>query len=341
MACVDSCLTDYIGILGCGRATPNSCLYINSLPGMSVINFDRLTTEEKPTYLQIWDDIQLRAIKRFQIDLYGILNKRWKIDTISNSINLGRKYDTTNITAAAADYRGFVKDLDYGMDNELVKTSTLQTHYIQTLSFYSPIVQANTSIKIFDVDLGTVIDSFTFDAVIGWNVVQVNKNYTERRIFVGVDSTNINSVELIIPTTTMWKWYDVVRGASMTIAGGVSTLVYNNNTFGLSATFGTRCKWDSLVCANLDVFAESLWYCLGSETMVEALVSGRTNIVTTDRKRNEYLKTEVYDVRYQQSLEQAALNIEMDQSDICIECNEPITIRESNSFFPDDRIYFI
>jgi hypothetical protein len=341
MACIDNCLTDYIGILGCGRSTPNSCLYINSLPGMSVINFDRLATEEKPTYLQIWDDIQLRAIKRFQIDLYGILNKRWKIDTITNSVNLGREYNATNTTANAAEYRGFVKDFDYGLNNDLVKRSALQTHYIQTLSFYSPIVQDGTTIKIFDVDLGTAIDTFTFDAVIGWNVIQVNKNYTERRIFVGVDSTNITSVETTIPTTTMWKQNEVIRGAYMTIAGGVSTLTYGTNTFGLSAIYGSRCKWDNLICNNMDVFAESLWYCLGSETMVEALFSGRVNIVTTDRKRNEYLKTEVYDVRYQQSLEQAAMNIEMDQADICIECNEPITIRESNSFYPDDRIYFI
>lgn len=300
---------------------------------MAVKNFDKLTTEEKPTYIQVWDDIQLRAIAKFKIDVYGELNKRWKIANISNSLDLGRKILSTT-TAAAAEYRGFVKDLDYGFSNDEVKTSALQTHYIQTLSYYSSVVQADSEIKIFDKDLEVEIDSFTFDAEIGWNVIQVNKNYSERRIFVGVDSTNFISRTLNIPSTAQYKC-DVVKGMKVTITGGVpdfTTTWTGDNTYGLSGVIGTRCKWDGLVCNNLDVFQESFWYLLGSETMVEALTSSRVNLVTTDRKRNEYLKTEVYDARYSESLSQAALNIDLDQSDFCLECNETLMVKESDAF---------
>lgn len=303
---------------------------------MSVKNFDKLTTEEKPTYLNIWADIQVRAISRFQSDVYAELNKRWKINNITNSLDLGRKY-TATATAASAQYRGFIKDLDFGYDNEIVKKSALQVHYIQTLSFYSPIVQASTIIKVYDFDLQTVLDTFTFDAVIGWNVIQVNKTYTERRIFIGVDSTNINSVTLNIPSTAQWKC-DVSRGTIVDIVAGqadFSTVQYGDNTFGLSSVMGTRCKWDALICGNLDVFQESFWYCLGSETMVEALTSNRVNFVTTDRKRSEYLKTEVYDVRYLESLSQACLNIELSQGDACIECNEQLMVKENSSFYEE------
>lgn len=326
------CLLNRIGILGCNRPAPASSLYINSLAGMSVKNFDRLTTEEKPTYLNIWDDIQLRAIKRFQIDIYAELNKRWKIQNITNSLDLGRKINST-VTPMAPEYRGFTKDLDFGFDNEQIKRSALQTQYIQTLSYYSPIAQAATVIKIFDKDISTVLDIFVFDAVIGWNVIQVNKNYSARRLFIGVDSTNINSLTLTIPSNTEYKDYDVIKGAKISTTGDFSTLVDGNNTFGLSAVTGARCKWDNIICNNLDVFDESQWYCLGSEVMVEALTSNRVNFVTSDQKRNTFLKTEVYDVRYNESLSQAALNIELDQSDECIECNEQITIRESDSFY--------
>lgn len=326
-----NCLNNYISILGCSRPDPISGLNINSLAGMTVKNFDKLTTEEKPTYIQVWDDIQLRAIKKFQIDVYAELNKRWKISSPTNSLDLGRKVDVNTITAAASEYRGFTKDLDYGYNNEIIKKSALQIHYIQTLSFYSSIVQAASVIKVFDIDLQTEIDSFSFDAVIGWNTVQVNKNYSERRIFVGIDSTNFNSVSLTIPSTAEWKCDDVSRGAKMTI-GNFTTLAYSNNTFGLTGVIGTRCKWDALVCNNLDVFQEAFWYLLGSETMVEALTSSRVNLVTTDRKRNEYLKTEVYDARYLESLSQAALNIELDLCDECLECNEILTVKESHAF---------
>lgn len=298
---------------------------------MSVKNFDRLTTEEKPTYIQIWDDIQLRAIKKFQIDVYAELNKRWQIANISNSLNLGRKVDVNTTTPAAAEYRGFTKDLDYGFNNELVKRSALQVHYIQSLSFFSPIVQADSTISIFDLDLQSEIDSFVFNADIGWNIIQVNKNYTARRLFIGIDSTNFNSVSLTIPPTAQWKCDEVSRGTKMTV-GNWASIEFGNNSFGLSGIIGTRCKWDALVCNNLDVFAESFWYLLGSETMVEALTSSRVNLVTTDRKRNEYLKTQVYDARYEQSLSQAALNIELDQNDECLECNETLKVVESHAF---------
>lgn len=322
-----NCLNDYIGILGCNSSTPASGLFINSLPGMTVKAFDRLTTEEKPTYINIWDDIQLRAQKKFKQDVYSELNKRWKISNITNSLDLGRKVDTPTTTAALAEYRGFTKDLDYGFNNEEVKRSALQAHYIQTLSFYSPIVQSASVIKIFDVDLQTEIDSFTFDAVVGWNTIQVNTSYSERRIFIGVNSTNFNSVKLEIPSTAQWKC-DVTRGTKVAIPPDFTTATYGNNSYGLSGVFGTRCKWDALVCGNLDVFAEAFWYLLGSETMVEALASNRVNFVTTDRKRNEYLK-EVYDERYNVSLSQAALNIDLDLSDECLECNETLTVKES------------
>ena len=303
---------------------------------MSVKNFDALTTTEKPTYIQIWDDIQLRAQKKFKIDVYSELNKRWKISNITNSLDLGKKI-TATVTAAASEYRGFTKDLDYGFDNEEVKKSALQMHYIQVLYFYSPIVQANSIIKIFDVDLETEIDSFTFNAVIGWNTIQVNSSYSQRRIFVGVNSTNFNSRSLLIPSTAQWKC-DVTRGTSVTISAGspdFTTIAYNNDTFGLSGIIGTRCKWDALVCGNLDVFADAYWYLLGSEMMVEALTTNRVNLVTTDRKKNEYLKTEVYDVRYTESLSQAVQNIDLDLSDACIECNEMFMVKETNSFYAE------
>lgn len=324
-------ISNFIGILGCNRPSPASGLYINSLPGMSVKSFSMLTTEEKPTYLNVWDDIQLRAVKKFQTDVYGELNKRWKIQNILDSIDLGRKIDTTSVTAASAEYRGFEKDLDYGYDNEEIKKSALQTHYIQTLSYYSPIVQVGTIIKIFDKDLQIEIDSFTFAAAIGWNVIQVNKNYTPRRISVLVNSTNLNSVSLTIPSSAQWNSCDTIQGAKMTI-GDFTSYVTGENTFGLSGVIGTRCKWDSLVCNNLDVFTESFWYLLGSETMVEAITTNRVNFVTTDKKRSAYLKNEVYDVRYEQALSQAVANIELSQSDLCIECNEMITIKEADAF---------
>jgi len=320
-----NCLIDYVGISGCNRPAPDSGLYINSLPGMSVKNFSMLTDEESPTFLNVWDDIQLRASKRFLLDVYSDMSKRYKIMNIPSSVDLGRQI--SSLTGMAAEYRGFIKDLDYGYDDNW-KKSALNVHYIQTLSFYSPIVSAGFEIKIFDFDLLIEIDSFTFDAVIGWNVIQVNNTYSQRRIFVCYDATTIDSKNLIIPNNT-WDYCDTVQGMSSSF--DLLTFEKGNNSFGLSAVMGSRCKWDALVCNNLDHFAVPFWYLLGVETMVERIASNRLNFVTVDRKQSDELKL-MYEDAYFKSLSQAC-QLELDESDLCLDCNQQITVRETNSFF--------
>lgn len=70
------CLTGYIGLRLCATdEVPESGLFINSLPGISVEAMDNIADSEQITYIGLWADAQTEAYSRFQIDFYNELLK--------------------------------------------------------------------------------------------------------------------------------------------------------------------------------------------------------------------------------------------------------------------------
>lgn len=79
------CLIDYIGFINCGdEAEPDSGMYINTLPGISLESVDKVANSEQVTYLKVWADAQAEAAIRFFSD--------FKI-AISNCYTLSNKCD--------------------------------------------------------------------------------------------------------------------------------------------------------------------------------------------------------------------------------------------------------
>jgi len=325
------CLIDYIGILGCGAVTPPSSFYLNSLPGISIKSIEALADGEKKTYLGVWDNIQTRAEKRFFSEVAKELSKRYKIKTITQNLNLGRLVDTATVTAQAAEYRGVMLNLDAWYDNSQYKASSLQSHYLQAAYFYSTAVQNDSVIKVFDYDLNTEIDSVTFDAVIGWNTVPINASYENRRIVIGVDATTLDTVSLTIPASAK-VCYDCgsyIQGAKFAVGADPDTVTLGDNSYGLSVIYGVRCKYDSFVCNNLELFTMAWAYLLGSELMMERLASDTINKWTVDRKQAEELKA-YYDQKFEEELMAAVSGVNLDEKDCCIECDPILAVRESN-----------
>lgn len=75
-----NCLTDYIGIKGCNNDTPpESALFINSLPGISLESMDRIATADQITYMGVWSDVQDEAYAVFEIDFFESMMKCYKV----------------------------------------------------------------------------------------------------------------------------------------------------------------------------------------------------------------------------------------------------------------------
>ena len=74
------CLKDYIGILVCADQTaPESGVYINSLPGVSLESIDKIANGDQVTYAGVWADVQAQAFVRFKNDFINALNECYTI----------------------------------------------------------------------------------------------------------------------------------------------------------------------------------------------------------------------------------------------------------------------
>ena len=167
-----TCLEDWIGVTGCSGATSDSGVYINDLPGVELRNIDEIANEEQVNFSGVWSEVQTRALNRFQTDVIAGLSKKYRLRMVTNSVEIGKKIDTTSTTALATQMRGFTLELSYPDDNWYVP-SNMQSVYVQRLMLYLPAI-TTLNIKIYDLDLGTTLYTKALTGVAGWNEWNVN-----------------------------------------------------------------------------------------------------------------------------------------------------------------------
>lgn len=324
------CLTDYIGILGCGSTTPESGLYINTLPGVSLRQIDQIADEDQITYQGVWDDVQERAVRRFETKVKAELSKRFKITTIQDVVDITKNLETTT-TANAAKLRGFIIDLDNFVSENHFVVSNFQRIYIQQLFLYLT-GAVNTTVYLFDAVKGTQLDSYSVTGAAGWNTINVNEAYTARKIFACYDATNVTGTDNLIEKGFSCCECEInIEGAESNIAATVkeSDLTKGENGYGLSGIFSSQCTYDSLVCNNKNIFSTAFWYLLGAELMSEVIYTSRLNQYTTiGAQKAKELRLE-FEERFKEELTSAVEGVNVNTYDCCLECNEQILIKSS------------
>jgi hypothetical protein len=325
-----NCLKDHIGIQGCAGSTPPSGIYINQLPGVDLKGIDKLADDQQVNFQGVWDDVQERAVRKFRNDVVAEFNKRFKLKTVMQSVDIQRKIDTSSTTSAATEYRGFVLELN--REDENYVASNLQNIYLQTLYLYLPDA-VNSTIKVYDLDTETELKTSALTGTFGWNTISVLVNYDYRRLYVCYDSTSVNSIEqditLLKDAVLFNGSYKTdfgnieIRGASSTIADKFN-ITYGNDTFGLTGIFSVVCTFDNLICNNISTFETALLYCLGTELMFEKMYSNRLNEYTLlNKEKAKEMMQHFYD-EYKAELQTAINGINLNLNDFCLECNAPI-----------------
>lgn len=74
------CLIDYIGLRVCGNESPESGVFINTLPGVSIEIMDKIAEQEQITFKGVWADVQAEAWVRFKIDFIAEVSKCYKLN---------------------------------------------------------------------------------------------------------------------------------------------------------------------------------------------------------------------------------------------------------------------
>jgi hypothetical protein len=298
---------------------------------------DAAADDQQVNFDGVWDDVQARAERRFRTDVIAALGDRYRIKRLMRSVNIQRIVDTATTRTAAAEYRGLTIELNEANDDFV--TSNLQVLKVQSLNIYLSSGVASLDLVIYDLDTDELLYSATTGALVaGWNTININQRFWDsRRIFIAYDATAINSVNLELGNidnfyTWNWEWCrGRVRGA-YAATGTPTTVTQGSDAYAMSAIVSIGCDYDAFVCQNTELFAYSWAHCLASELMSELMFTDRLNRWTTvNRKEIDRMKAyfEVQyrggtfeEIEYDGYLPTAIFGVNMDQDDICLECND-------------------
>jgi hypothetical protein len=328
-----SCLTGYIGLKYCGEAnSPQSSLYINTLEGINLDLLAKLSEGEQKGFIDVWNDIQERAIMRISDDITGYLNTKYSISTIQKSINLLRNLNSDTSVVTGKKWQGITIDIRTGTGDYV--NSALNYITIQTVSV--KVVAADTgsvtNLKVFDLLTGEVLFTKSVTLTTGWNTIQVNQKFTNdytdrgKYVFCALDFTGIES----FTKTVNEELYDLtVRGAYSDVVTGllIDDVTTGNDTFGMSAVITQGCSYDAVICNNKEVFKRAFFYCLGVETMLECLASNRMSKYTTTGRDRAEKNIENYKLEYQNALSRTLDGLTLSLNDTCLECHSTYTVK--------------
>lgn len=329
---ITECLRDYIGLRGCSTSVPESGLYLTDQPGISLVSLDKVADSEKQTYKAVWEAIQTRAINRLQSDVISEFAKKYHLRRLTESVKIRETIDAANDTAAANEYRGINIELAIHGDVNYGR-SGLQVVHVQQIRFYSQANINNVSFIVFDTDTFRTLENFTVDLVAGWNTIAQNKYYFTYNVFIGYDSSLIDSVELLIPEDSCCSCEEYGCGASIqgaTYDSVSQTLTTGTNTFGLAGTYSVQCSFETIVCNNKNLFKNALFNVLAYELMRERIYTERINKWTTvdrDIAKNEMMP-DFYE-QYLKELSQVIGGIDLNSGDCCLECDAPVHYQET------------
>lgn len=312
---------------------PLSGRYVNGLPGISLKAVDNMANSEQVTYAKVWENVQERAIADFGNKVTAKFAERFRLKQVLQNIDLGEEVDSTNMLPSALEYRGFTYQVKCETD-QYFKPSALQHVYVQQVKVYA-INAGNITVKIFDLEKKKQLYTKSITAVQGWNTIVVHESFKAFRMFFAIDASatdtayqELNEYALGCCAACTYSLYGDsghgwLQGAKASTADPY-TLSEGSNIFGVSADISLHCSFDNVVCKNLPVFENALWYKHGEELMIERLASPRFNLTTIDTKEAQELQKYFMD-KADDYLNIAVAGIDLDLNDSCIDCNAMIT----------------
>lgn len=338
-----SCLRNWIGIKGCTVPEDFSGVYVNQLPGSPLSSIQAIANEDQVTYLEVWNDIQERAQRKFYNRVTTWLKRQYTLKNIRSTIDIGRFIDTSEVTAATGKYRGLSYELKF-------KTSFQRSDYqsigVSTVSIYLTNARAGLVMRIVDLDTGDILYTKTFNAAAGWNLIKIEQVFKADRIFIGYDDASVINAPSLPLNSSQSKYaasmfYGVYRGSCEVLLRGAYAsdasqmgnhqsvdVVNGDNTFGVSAVIQAVCSFDHFVCANKVLFTTALWYLHGAELMIERQFSGRFNRWTTvDADKASELE-DYFMSEFNKEIDIALDGVKINTGDGCVVCNAQVTQEE-------------
>lgn len=328
-----NCLLDYIGISGC--EVSGSELLINSLPAISLASINGLTSIEQSTYIDIWNNVQQRALKRYTNDITRLLSKRYRLKQVKKQIDFGSLTETGINTEV--EYQGLY--FDFRTYNDYLTVSNLAKLYVQNIRYYGTAGSVGdvATIEIIQVHNESnlaqeVVYSTTHTTTAGWNTVTVEQGFDINNYIISVRGLTEtakmpvqNSWSTLLYSCFNGRCFDVcpplVKAAIATTSGNNIVITTGQDSYGVTGSFSIVCSYENVVCNNKALFGNPLWYLCGVEMMVERMHSDKLNQWTLNDEKAQSLH-DYYLQQYNEQLDTLIQGITLDLTDSCIECNQ-------------------
>lgn len=323
------CLKDYIGLKGCCEdKEPASGLYINSLAGITSEMIESLAEREQQTGKVAYSNVQVMAARKFYTDIISKLRKNYRLKQLHEEFIYKPEISVEEEDVAADEFRGIL--LQFAWTHSTFLSFTVSKVYV--VSPYAGNVTHVADIVFLNEDGVELLRMKDIAFNSGINVIDVDKIFAVRTLFIGVDATSFKTIKSDLEGTAISCFCESIRCLCGDCDASIGGYIYTDgftktahNTHGVGVWGYAGCDYYSLICNNKELFTSAWLNLLGIQSVISLLYSTRINRFTTVNKEQYMELRDFYQVEYEKQLETALEGIVINaRMDCCVECEQPV-----------------
>lgn len=317
------CFENLIGLKE--QCQSSSGLYINSL-GINESMLNDIITSEHSTASEFLNEMALFAFRQVKASVYAKLLPFIKTNTVLENIHVGEIVDDKIIVNGINNkYKGVYLGL-----NNINGYYTIYLSKGSLFTNYNGII----AVKIIDITTGNILDSINVTTTAGNNVIfDINKAYNnnkrELKLFIGYDSSNINSYKVVnkkycqgCVSKSLVSVYE--RQINITSTLTFSSLETANDTGGLQLDLSVQCDKEGWLCTYKNLLATPILY-KTAYLILDYAITNRTRVNYTkididwakDRKAE-------FDFEFNRQMQSVLQYINVPNDRNCFICNDVV-----------------
>jgi hypothetical protein len=310
-----SCLIDYIGLRSVTDGVSGRT--VNELPGIITEQIDQSRATELYNTETAWNEIQDRAIRKFEKQLNTWAVKYYDNYSYMDSEVTGQ-IDTNTDIASLDVLQGWMFD-SFASQWKNMKL------ILQFAEVYAR-QAVSSKIYVYNATTGDKLSETSHDFTIGLNRIMLRKEYPfwkYPKLFIGYDASEVQSKQFSDLTFS-----DSINVAKKQVSKSAAVVDANLTAaapVGMALSFSVECSLDNYVCQRIALFEEPFMYMLGIEFCNEIIFSNRLNRYTLlDREEAEKLRDYLKEEQESQ-LKGVLTGLRMRNNDYCFNCAGAVT----------------
>lgn len=297
MSCLEKILCGervIIGIRDYDNCTaPESRLFINDLPGMSLKKASKIASGEYPSGYEILKKCTINAAHEVFQDFQTYISPYFDFNLVVETRQLER-FSDTKILPAVAKERGLIMKR---------WRSELSQIYVEEIY-----IKANASgVGVIKITDGATITTQNVDLIADEvNTVFINKAFKSEIVKITMDDTSFpvytyenNKYNSFYKSTSCRTCSGNYSSADFYIAGWDGS-AEDNKCYGIGVKASVRCYEENVICSVLPRMYFIIWYKSGVKFFEELLYTDRLNGVTIFTKDEAAELLEKYEADYAQ-----------------------------------------